>query len=116
MLDELTRKTAPVVGQTLENVVTPCLILDRNRMERNVARLRARLDALNVGLRPHLKTNKSVDAARAVMTTPSGPATVSTLKEAEQFALAGVTDLTYAVGISPDKIDRVLALRASGVD
>lgn len=85
-------------------------------MERNVGRLRDRLDRLGVALRPHLKTAKSVDAARLVMTSPSGPATVSTLKEAEQFGHAGVKDLIYAVGVSPDKIDRILALRAEGVD
>jgi D-serine deaminase-like pyridoxal phosphate-dependent protein len=38
------------------------------------------------------------------------------LKEAEEFAAAGVTDITYAVGIAPDKLGRVLALRAAGVD
>lgn len=112
----MNRYATDVGSQTLKNVGTPCLILDRDRMDRNVARLRGRLDRLGVQLRPHLKTAKSVDAARRVMTSPAGPATVSTLKEAEQFALAGVTDLTYAVGISPDKIDRVLALRASGID
>ena len=116
LLHEMTRNDATGVSQTLNNVGTPCLILDKDRMDRNVARLRARLDKLGVGLRPHLKTTKSVDAARRVMTTAAGPATVSTLKEAEQFARAGVTDLIYAVGISPDKIDRVLALRATGVN
>jgi D-serine deaminase-like pyridoxal phosphate-dependent protein len=116
LLHETTQNDAATLGQTLQNVGTPCLILDQDRMDRNVARLRARLNKLGVELRPHLKTAKSVDAARRVMTSPAGPATVSTLKEAEQFALAGVTDLTYAVGISPDKIDRVLALRATGVD
>jgi D-serine deaminase-like pyridoxal phosphate-dependent protein len=85
-------------------------------MDRNVSRLRERLDRLGVELRPHLKTAKSVDAARQVMTSPSGPATVSTLKEAEQFARAGVRDMIYAVGVSPDKIERILALRADGID
>jgi D-serine deaminase-like pyridoxal phosphate-dependent protein len=51
-----------------------------------------------------------------VMTTTAGPATVSTLREAEQFAAAGVRDLLYAVGIGPDKLSRVLALRKTGVD
>lgn len=103
-------------SHSLKDVSTPCLLLDRDRMERNVGRLRDRLDRLGVTLRPHLKTAKSVDAARLVMTDPSGPATVSTLKEAEQFGHAGVKDLIYAVGVSPDKIDRILALRAEGVD
>jgi D-serine deaminase-like pyridoxal phosphate-dependent protein len=116
VLDEMTREDAHIAGQRLNNVGTPCLILDQDRMDRNVKRLRTRLEKLGVALRPHLKTTKSVDVARRVMTTPAGPATVSTLKEAEQFARAGVTDLTYAVGISPDKFERVLAIRATGVD
>ena len=44
----------------LENVGTPCLVLDLDRVDRNVARLRSRLDGLGVRLRPHLKTAKSI--------------------------------------------------------
>jgi D-serine deaminase-like pyridoxal phosphate-dependent protein len=53
---------------------------------------------LGVLLRPHLKTAKSIEVARRVMTSPAGPATVSTLKEATQFAAAGVRDIIYAIG------------------
>jgi D-serine deaminase-like pyridoxal phosphate-dependent protein len=101
---------------TLGELATPCLVLDAQRMERNVARLRARLAGLGVSLRPHLKTAKSVEVARRVMSSPAGPATVSTLLEAEQFAAAGVRDIIYAVGIAPAKLPRVLALREQGVD
>ncbi|MBP7340445.1 alanine racemase, partial [Niveispirillum sp.] len=85
-------------------------------MDRNIARLRQRLDALGVSLRPHLKTAKSVDVARRVMGSAAGPATVSTLKEAEYFAAAGVRDMIYAVGIVPGKLGKVLQLRRKGVD
>ena len=51
-----------------------------------------------------------------MMASPEGPAAVSTLKEAEQFAAGGVRDILYAVGIVPAKLDRVSALRARGVD
>jgi D-serine deaminase-like pyridoxal phosphate-dependent protein len=85
-------------------------------MNRNIARLRTRLQGLDVSLRPHLKTAKSVEVARHVMSSPEGPATVSTLKEAAQFASAGVRDIIYAVGIVPSKLARVLELRAKGVD
>ena len=95
---------------------TPSLILDEGRMMRNVVRLRGHLDALGVTLRPHLKTVKSVEAARRVLSGGTGPATVSTLKEAEVFAAAGVLDILYAVGIAPQKLPRVLALRAAGCD
>lgn len=100
----------------LHELRTPCLVLDAVRMERNVARLRARVADLGVRLRPHLKTAKSVEVARRVMDSPRGPATVSTLKEATLFAAAGVRDILYAVGIAPGKLAQVLALRAEGVD
>jgi D-serine deaminase-like pyridoxal phosphate-dependent protein len=102
--------------QTLSTLSTPALILDADRMDRNIARLRDRLDGLGVNLRPHLKTAKSVDVAHRLMTTPHGPATVSTLREAQLFAQAGVRDIIYAVGISPDKLPAILALKAEGID
>ncbi len=101
---------------TLRALDTPCLILDADRMDRNIARLRGHLDGFKVSLRPHLKTAKSIDVARRVMASPAGPATVSTLKEAAQFAAAGVRDIIYAVGIAPSKLARVLELRAAGID
>lgn len=107
---------AEKTATTLGDLATPCLILDAGRMERNVARLKARLDRLGVTLRPHLKTCKSVEVAQRVMASPSGPATVSTLLEAEQFAAAGVRDIVYAVGLAPSKLAQVLALRAGGTD
>ncbi|WP_416067268.1 DSD1 family PLP-dependent enzyme [Rhizobium sp. ZK1] len=112
----LDMRTDPNFANTLESLETPCLVVDADRMEKNIARLRTRLDALGVSLRPHLKTAKSVEAARKVMTTPQGPATVSTLKEAEQFAAAGVRDMIYAVGIAPDKLARVAEMQARGID
>lgn len=100
----------------LAGIDTPCLVLDEDRMLRNIARLKTRLARLGVPLRPHLKTAKSIPAARAVMDGPGGPAAVSTLQEAEAFAADGVTDILYAVGIAPQKLDRVAALRRRGVD
>lgn len=101
---------------SLATLDTPFLALDRGRMERNIERLRTRMSTLGVTLRPHLKTVKSVDAARLAMDSPAGPATVSTLREAEVFAAAGITDMTYAVGIAPGKLDRVMALLKAGVN
>ena len=100
----------------LESLDTPCLVLDVSRMRRNIARLKARLAPMNVQLRPHLKTPKCIEVAREVMQSPQGPATVSTLKEAEQFAEKGLRDLLYGVCIAPHKLPRVSALRQRGVD
>jgi len=100
----------------LGDLQTPCLVLDVDRMDRNIARLRAKLDGLGVTLRPHLKTAKSVEVARRMMSTPQGPATVSTLREAELFAEAGITDVIYAVGVTPSKLAKVIELRRGGCD
>ena len=102
--------------EQLADLDTPCLVLDAVRMRRNIARLKGRLASLSVALRPHLKTPKCIEVARELMATPQGPATVSTLKEAEQFAAAGVKDILYAVCIAPNKLERASALRAKGVD
>jgi D-serine deaminase-like pyridoxal phosphate-dependent protein len=98
MIDQ-TANNAPVA--TLGELDTPCLILDADRMDRNIARLRGRLDGFDVSLRPHLKTAKSIEVARRVMTSPAGPATVSTLKEATQFAAAGTAhNATNLTGVT----------------
>jgi D-serine deaminase-like pyridoxal phosphate-dependent protein len=97
----------------LDDIPTPALLLDLARFDRNIERLRARLDRLGVPLRPHMKTAKSVDVLKRV---DARAITVSTLKEAEQFAAAGVRDILYAVGLAPAKIGRVRRLRAAGVD
>ncbi len=108
---------APELPQSrIGTLETPCLIIDALRMDRNIARLRDRLAPMGVPLRPHLKTAKSIEVAVRAMASPQGPATVSTLKEAEFFASAGVRDIIYAVGITPCKLKKVIELRQSGVD
>ena len=100
----------------MHDIPTPSLLLDLGKFDRNVARLKARLDALGVPLRPHMKTVKSVDLWLRLVAGPEAPITVSTLKEAEVFADAGARDILYAVGLAPGKLARVAALRARGVD
>ena len=96
---------------TLAKLETPCLLLDRPRLERNAAAMLTRCAALGVGLRPHVKTPKSIDIARITHNGTIGPITVSTLREAEFFAGHGYHDILYAVGIVPAKLDRVAAIR-----
>ena len=96
----------------LNDLETPALLLDLQKVDRNIARLHGQLKDLGVQLRPHLKTCKSFDVARRMMDSDAGAVTVSTLKEAEQFALAGVRDILYAVGIAPNKFAHVQRLRA----
>jgi D-serine deaminase-like pyridoxal phosphate-dependent protein len=100
---------------TLSDPDTPFAVLDRSVLERNVRRLASRLDRLGVPLRLHVKTAKSLEVAAVVFGGGTGPITVSTLAEAEQFADAGYDDIVYPVGIVASKLPRVLALLRRGV-
>ena len=100
----------------LMTIDTPALILDEAKMDANIARMRDKAKSLGVTLRPHLKTSKCWEVAKRQIWTPEGPATVSTLKEAEEFAAHGIKDMIYAVGIAPQKLPRVAALIRQDVD
>jgi D-serine deaminase-like pyridoxal phosphate-dependent protein len=100
----------------LTDLPTPCLILDRPRMMRNIHRLRSHVGSLGCILRPHVKTAKCKEVALAMSGGAPGPITVSTLKEAEQFFAAGFTDILYAVGLAPHKLAQVIKLRQAGCD
>ena len=109
---------ADPVGRKLSDaeVATPALVIDDAKLQTNIDFAKAKAASLGVTLRPHLKTHKSIDIARRQMLSPEGPATVSTLAEARYFAEHGVKDLIYAVGIAPQKLADVAAIRATGCD
>ncbi len=116
MTETLTQAKAETAPATLESIATPTLVLDIDKVDRNVARLRQRVESLGVTFRPHVKTAKSLDVARRLFPGGIGPITVSTLAEAEYFAGGGFTDIVYAVGLAPEKIGRACDLIAQGVD
>lgn len=93
---------------------TPSLLLDLKKMRANIERLQNHLSQFGVGLRLHAKTGKSIAAARECNLTQG--IAVSTLAEAEYFFNNGINDIVYAVGITPNKLPRVMALRQKGLE
>jgi len=104
-----------VTTTPLDQLETPALLLDEACMRANIARMAARAAALGVALRPHVKTAKSLPAVLAMTGGHPGPVTVSTLREADALAPHGYTDITYAVGIVPNKFGHVARLLGQGV-
>ncbi|MEN1679549.1 MAG: alanine racemase [Planctomycetota bacterium] len=100
---------------TLDDLPTPALVLDRGKLQRNARRLSERIPR-GVRLRPHFKTAKSIEVARIASHGRPMAATVSTLKEAEHLHSHGVTDITYAVGVAPQKLPRAADLVRAGCD
>ena len=93
--------------QNLEELDTPCLILDKSLLEKNCFKARKKCLELNTILRPHVKTPKSIEVAKIALDNQEGPITVSTLNEAEYFANAGFKDILYAVCVIPKKLNRL---------
>ena len=105
-----------MANQTLDDLPTPALILDRAILRRNLKRMSDRLRNAGVMLRPHLKTAKSVEVGRMAVEGHDGRITVSTLAEARYFADGGFKDIFYGVGIVPSKLPAVTELRRRGVN
>ncbi len=97
----------------LADLPTPCLVLDRGILVRNIGAMAHALPRHGVPLRPHMKTAKSIDVARLATAGQQGGITVSTLAEAEYFAGHGIADILYAVGITPQKLDQVAKLNSA---
>jgi len=95
---------------------TPCLLLDTDRLAHNLDAMRRRLADLGVPLRPHVKTAKSMEVVAGALESQPGGITVSTLKEAEHFLAQGITDITYAVGIAPNKLEHAAELQRRGAN
>jgi D-serine deaminase-like pyridoxal phosphate-dependent protein len=94
---------APIpVPQLPPGIDTPAVVVDRARMEGNIARLQEELNRRGVALRPHAKTHKSVRVARLQLEAGARGITVGTLGEAEVFAAAGIHDLFVAYPVWAD--------------
>lgn len=90
----------------LADLPTPAAIVDRARIRTNCDRMLKRVRRLHTRLRPHMKTMKSIGAARLALDPEHGGITVASLREAEYFAAHGIRDIFYALCVTPDKLKR----------
>lgn len=96
----------------MEDLRTPAALVDVEVLERNTASMAERARRLGVRLRPHVKTHKTLEAARLQVRGHFGGLAVSTLAEAAFFGAGGFRDITYAVPIAPSKLGEALQLTA----
>lgn len=80
-------------------IETPALLIDLDRMERNILGWQAAFDTAGVAFRPHIKTHKSPAIAAIQVAAGAVGLAVAKVGEAEVFAAAGFRDLavTYPV-------------------
>lgn len=90
---------------------TPSLLVDREKLEANLARVQLAATAAGKALRPHAKTHKMAPIAHRQMELGAVGITTAKLAEAEALAEAGIRELLvcYPIVGSP-KVQRLLAL------
>lgn len=99
----------------LQDLKTPCLILDVERVRRNAQRVSEIAARNGVNLRPHIKTHKCIEVGRIATEKHSGAVTTSTLAEVWAFAKHGFNDFTYAMPIESGKFAEAIEIVKSGV-
>lgn len=98
-------------GMTVDELDTPCLLVDLDRMEANIRAWQAAIGAAGAGLRPHVKTHKVPAIAQMQLDAGATGITVAKVSEANVFVAAGCRDVFIAYPIiGPDKWRRVADL------
>ncbi len=107
----------PAGKLTTDDLCTPALILDLDRFERNIQKMAGHLRDHRKGFRPHAKTHKCPEIARALVKAGAGGICTAKISEAEVFAEHGIRGLliTTAV-IGRHKIQRATRLAAAAPD
>ena len=96
---------------TTATLATPAVLVDRARLEANIADMQRVCDAHGVELRPHIKTHKMVEVARRQLAAGARGLTCAKLGEAEAMLPSGVRSLFVAHSLAdPGQAPRVAAL------
>jgi D-serine deaminase-like pyridoxal phosphate-dependent protein len=105
--------TTTLAARIARDYGTPALVIDMDRVARNIARIQAVCDAAGVAHRPHIKTHKSPYLAKMQIAAGAVGITCQKLGEAEVMADAGIDDILISYNlIGDEKMARLGALQA----
>ncbi len=94
------REAFIVSTKKIHNIDTPALLLDVNKMEKNILDIVQFAKKYDVSYRPHIKSHKSIDIAKKQMNFGAIGITVATVGEAEVMSNGGIKDILIAYPIS----------------
>jgi D-serine deaminase-like pyridoxal phosphate-dependent protein len=94
----------------LTQLRTPCVLIDRGRMERNLDAMQSSAARRGLRLRPHAKTHKSIELAKRQIAGGAVGICCAKLGEAEVFADAGIADVRLPYPLNPVNAERVIDL------
>jgi len=102
---------------TREDLPTPALLLDLDAFERNVKRMAEHVKARGRRLRPHAKTHKCPEIARALIRAGAVGACTAKISEAEVLAEHGISGLLVtSAPVGRHRIERALRLARKAPD
>ena len=93
----------------IDDIDSPSLVVYPDRVLANIRTAKSMVSEISL-LRPHVKTHKSIDAARLQLSEGITKFKCATIAEAEMLALAGATDVLLAYQPVGPKVRRFLAL------
>ena len=100
------------IGLPLDQLDTPILWTDLDRLERNIRMIAAHFNAAGINWRPHTKGMKVPAIAHKALAAGAIGVTCAKLGEAEVMAAAGIGDILIANQIvGPHKITRLVHLQ-----
>lgn len=109
-----TKMTTALAAKISREYGTPALVIDMDRVERNIRRVQAICDAAKIANRPHIKTHKSPYLADLQIKAGAKGITCQKLGEAEVMADAGIDDILISYNlIGDEKMERLGALMKS---
>ena len=101
------------IGQRVDAIDTPALVVDLDAMERNIERMADFARKHQVRWRPHAKMHKSAELALQMQRAGAQGVCVQKVSEAEALAAGGVLDITITNEIvALPKLERVARLAA----
>ena len=90
---QISRALSALIGQSVDAIDTPALVIDLDAMERNLRVMQRFAEQHHVKLRPHAKMHKSVELARQQMAAGAVGVCVQKISEARAMAEGGVRDI-----------------------
>lgn len=90
-----------------QNIYDPTLLLNQEKMVRNLQKMTEKAAASGVVFRPHMKTHQSAEIGQKFKAHGVRAITVSNFGMAEQFADAGWDDITVAFPVNIRRIDTI---------
>lgn len=95
--------------RTIHDLETPSVLIDLDRMERNLHRMQDHCDSLGLAFRPHIKTHKIPAIAQMQIDAGAVGIACQKVSEAEVFAQAGFSDIQIPYNILGERKTRRLA-------